>query len=86
MKSVKSNNFEENLMSNKKEDNSSDRIIEENQDNNDSQPSTLPKNPRELVENPAVTPEMLETAPEDLRGDLFREPGSSDTSDRLGEG
>lgn len=72
-------------MSDKKEDTSSDRINEVNQDDSDSQPSTLPKNPRELVENPAVTPEMLETAPEDLRGDLFKEPGSSDTSDQLGE-
>lgn len=73
-------------MSNKKKDTKSDRTNKVNQDNSDSQPSTLPINPRELVENPAVTPEMLETAPEDLRGDLFREPGSSDTKDRLGEG
>jgi hypothetical protein len=28
-------------------------------------------NPREIIENPAVTPELLETAPEDLRDDLM---------------
>ncbi|NJO80449.1 MAG: hypothetical protein HC827_19370 [Cyanobacteria bacterium RM1_2_2] len=28
-------------------------------------------NPREIVENPAVAPEMLEPAPEDLRDDLM---------------
>jgi hypothetical protein len=30
-------------------------------------------NPREIVENPAVAPETLEPAPEDLRPDLFRD-------------
>lgn len=28
-------------------------------------------NPREIVENPAVAPEMLEPAPEDIRDDLM---------------
>jgi hypothetical protein len=28
-------------------------------------------NPREIIENPAVAPEMLEPAPEDLRDDLM---------------
>lgn len=28
-------------------------------------------NPREIVENPAVAPEMLEQAPEDIRDDLM---------------
>lgn len=69
-------------MSDKEKDTSSDRLIETNQNDNDYQIPTLPENPRELVENPAVTPEMPETAPEDLRGDLFKDP---DLSDRLGE-
>lgn len=29
------------------------------------------RNPRELIENPAVTPEMVEQAPEDIRDDLM---------------
>ncbi len=29
------------------------------------------RDPRELVENPSVTPEMVEQAPEDLRDDLM---------------
>lgn len=28
-------------------------------------------NPRELIENPAVTPELVEQAPEDIRDDLM---------------
>lgn len=28
-------------------------------------------NPREIVQNPAVAPEMLEQAPEDIRDDLM---------------
>lgn len=30
-------------------------------------------NPREIVENPAVAPQMIDQAPEDLRGDLFKD-------------
>lgn len=45
---------------------------EQNNDVN-SKTYSYPQNPRELIENPAVTPEMLETAPEDLRGDLFKD-------------
>jgi hypothetical protein len=32
------------------------------------------KNPREIVENPGATPETLDQAPEDLRGDLMDDP------------
>ncbi|QYO62278.1 hypothetical protein [Leptolyngbya sp. 7M] len=35
-------------------------------------------NPREIVENPAVAPEMVEQAPEDLRDDLMPKEKSED--------
>ncbi|WNZ24264.1 hypothetical protein HJG54_16310 [Leptolyngbya sp. NK1-12] len=34
--------------------------------------------PREIVENPAVAPEMVEQAPEDLRDDLMPKEKSED--------
>lgn len=65
-------------MSDRKEDHLNDPSIDASQDNLDSQLPPLPENPRELIENPAVAPQMIETAPEDLRGDLFKDPERKD--------
>lgn len=62
-----------NLMSDQKKDIHDALGKLKHEDDSFTQLPPLPKNPRELVENPAVAPEMLETAPEDLRGDLFRD-------------
>lgn len=60
-------------MTDSKERKVDDHPIDARHDYLDSQRPPLPDNPRELVENPMVAPQMPENAPEDLRGDLFKD-------------
>jgi hypothetical protein len=34
---------------------------------------SISENPREIISNPAVAPEMLDTTSQDLRDDIFKE-------------